>query len=88
MATCKECIHCEACTEMLRAMGYIVNGDGLNADQRCNTFASNAEYQELLSTAAKLAVENTALKEKYKKLLETAGILDAALREYQQKYGE
>ncbi len=29
-----------------------------------------------------------ALKEKNKKLLETAGILDAALREYQQKYGE
>lgn len=28
------------------------------------------------------------LKEHYKKLLETANILDAALRQYQQKYGE
>ncbi len=66
----------------------MAQSDGLNADQRCNTFVSNAEYQELLSTAAKLAVENTALKDKNKKLLETAGILDAALREYQRKYGE
>lgn len=30
----------------------------------------------------------TALKEKNKKLLETANILDEALREYQRKYGE
>lgn len=28
------------------------------------------------------------LNERYKKLLETCGILDHALREYQQKYGE
>ena len=88
MATCKDCLHCEACTTMLEAMGYTVDGDGLDADQRCNTFASNTEYQELLSVAAKLAVENTALKEKYQRLLENADILDAALREYQQKYGE
>ncbi len=32
--------------------------------------------------------EYDALNEKYKKLLETCGILDHALREYQQKYGE
>lgn len=32
--------------------------------------------------------EITRLKDLNKKLLETAGILDAALREYQQKYGE
>jgi hypothetical protein len=32
--------------------------------------------------------EYNALKEKYTKLLETADILDAALREYQRKYGE
>lgn len=29
-----------------------------------------------------------AMKEKYKRMLENAEILDAALREYQQKYGE
>lgn len=29
-----------------------------------------------------------AMKEKYKRMLETAEILDASLREYQQKYGE
>lgn len=28
------------------------------------------------------------LKERYKRLLETANILEAALRQYQQKYGE
>ena len=88
MATCKDCLHYEACVEMLRAMGYTCDGDGQDADKRCGTFASNAEYQELLSTAARLAVENTALKDKYKKLRETADILDEALREYQQKYGE
>lgn len=30
----------------------------------------------------------SALEDKYKKLMETCGILDTALREYQQKYGE
>lgn len=34
------------------------------------------------------AEEYNALKEKYNKLMETADILDAALREYQRKYGE
>ena len=29
-----------------------------------------------------------AMKEKYKRMLESAEILDEALREYQQKYGE
>ena len=35
-----------------------------------------------------LEADLEALKEKYKKLLETADILDAALRAYQRKYGE
>ena len=32
--------------------------------------------------------QHNELKEKYKRLLETADILDAALREYQRKYGD
>lgn len=32
--------------------------------------------------------QHNELKERYKKLLETANILDAALREYQRKYGD
>lgn len=34
------------------------------------------------------AEKYNALKERYDKLMETANILDAALREYQRKYGE
>jgi hypothetical protein len=40
------------------------------------------------TVAAVPAEKYNALKERYDKLLETADILDAALREYQQKYGE
>lgn len=32
--------------------------------------------------------QHNELKERYKKLLETANILDAALREHQRKYGD
>ena len=42
MATCKDCLHCEACTSMLEAMGYTVDGAGLDADKRCNTFKQRA----------------------------------------------
>ena len=38
MATCKDCFHNEACVDMLELMGYIVNGDGIDADKRCNQF--------------------------------------------------
>lgn len=47
-----------------------------------------ADYTDANTVAAIPVAEYNALKTKYKKLLETAGILDAALREYQQKYGE
>lgn len=46
------------------------------------------ELKEAPTVAAVPAEEYNALKEKYSKLLETANILDAALREYQRKYGE
>lgn len=36
--TCKDCVHYIACKSMLEAMGYTVDGDGKNADQRCDTF--------------------------------------------------
>ena len=38
MATCKECLHYDACVDLLESMGYIVDGDGIDADKRCNQF--------------------------------------------------
>lgn len=38
MATCKDCLHCEACTDLLESMGYTVNGDGQDADKLCDKF--------------------------------------------------
>lgn len=87
MATCKDCLHCAACTSMLEAMGYTVDGDGLDADKRCDTFASDTVLLELVRHNVGLMAENKALKDKYQRLRETADILDAALREYQRKYG-
>jgi len=43
MATCKDCLHCKACTEMLKAMGYTVDGDGKDADKRCSEFQAAAD---------------------------------------------
>lgn len=51
MATCKDCLHCEACTSMLEAMGYTVDGDGLDADKRCSTFASKSALDILVAHA-------------------------------------
>lgn len=36
--TCKDCLHYEACKSMLEALGYTVNGDGVEADERCDQF--------------------------------------------------
>ena len=88
MATCKDCLHCEACSSMLKDLGYTVDGDGLDADKRCATFTSNTALLELARKNLDLMLENETLKCKYQRLRETADILDAALREYQQKYGE
>lgn len=57
MATCKDCLHCEACTEMLQAMGYNVDGDGLDADKRCNTFTSATAHKELRKVVRQLCTE-------------------------------
>lgn len=38
MATCKDCLHCEACTDLLESMGYTVDGDGQDADKLCDQF--------------------------------------------------
>lgn len=51
MATCKDCLHYEACASMLRAMGYTVDGDGLDADKRCDTFTSRAAMDIMLAHA-------------------------------------
>lgn len=48
MATCKDCLHFKACANMLRAMGYTVDGDGLDADKRCEDFAPTAEYKKVV----------------------------------------
>lgn len=47
MATCKDCLHWEACVSLLESMGHTVDGDALDADKRCNTFESNTAYKEL-----------------------------------------
>ena len=42
--TCKDCLHFEACESMLRAMGYQCDGDGADADERCDTFADRSRH--------------------------------------------
>lgn len=45
--TCKDYLHLEACKNMLEEMGYTVDGDGENADQRCNDFTDKSRFIEL-----------------------------------------
>ena len=45
--TCKECLHCEACTDMIEALGYTVGGDGFNAEKRCKCFTARSEWVHL-----------------------------------------
>lgn len=45
--TCKDCLHCEACTDMLENLGYTVDGDGCDADKRCKCFADRSEWVHL-----------------------------------------
>lgn len=49
MATCKECFHFEACGSMLKSLGYIVDGDGQDADKRCKEFKHKNEIPVLKS---------------------------------------
>lgn len=45
--TCKECLHCEACTDMIESLGYTVGGDGFNAEKRCKCFTARSEWIHL-----------------------------------------
>lgn len=45
--TCKDCLHCEACTDMIESLGYTVGGDGFNAEKRCKCFADRSEWVHL-----------------------------------------
>ena len=46
MATCKDCLHLEACVDMLQSMGYDVDGDGDLAGARCKTFKARSRFIE------------------------------------------
>ena len=48
MATCKDCLHNEACVDMLQAMGFVVDGDGYLADKRCRIFKDKNRYAEVI----------------------------------------
>ena len=47
MATCKDCLHFEACVDLLQSMGYTVDGDGCDADKRCKTFKDRSRFVEV-----------------------------------------
>lgn len=46
--TCKDCLHNDACTDMLEALGFRVDGDGLFADKRCRMFKNKNSYAEVV----------------------------------------
>ena len=48
MATCKDCIHEKACTEMLKAQGYEVSADYKGNADRCDTFKNKADVVEVV----------------------------------------
>ncbi len=48
MATCRDCLHDEACRSLLTAMGYTVDGDGNEADKRCGTFKAKTKCVEVV----------------------------------------
>ena len=48
MATCRDCLHDDACRSLLTAMGYAVDGDGNDADERCDTFKTKTKYTEVV----------------------------------------
>ena len=47
MATCKDCLHFEACVDMLQSMGFKVDGDGYLADRRCRIFKDRSRFFEV-----------------------------------------
>lgn len=46
--TCKDCLHYMACKTLLESQGYVVDGDGLDADTRCETFQNKADFAEIV----------------------------------------
>ena len=47
MATCKDCLHYEACVDMLQVMGFKVDGAGFMADKKCRMFKDRSRFVEL-----------------------------------------
>ena len=47
MSSCKDCLHYEACTDMLENLGYTVDGDGCGTDKRCKCFTARSEWMHL-----------------------------------------
>ena len=45
--TCKDCLHREACTDVIESLGYTVGGDGFNAEKRCKCFTARSEWVHL-----------------------------------------
>jgi hypothetical protein len=48
MATCNDCLHNEACVDMLQSLGFVVDGEGYLADRRCRTFKDKTCYAEVV----------------------------------------
>ena len=42
--TCKDCLHYEACTDMIESLGHTLGGDGPNAEKRCKCFTDRSEW--------------------------------------------
>ena len=45
--TCRDCLHLDACKDLLEAMGYTVDGDGDSADERCDQYQDKSRFVEL-----------------------------------------
>lgn len=48
MKTCKDCLHNEACVDMLQSFGFTVDGEGKSADKRCSVFKDKNRYAEVV----------------------------------------
>ena len=97
MATEKRLIDANALVDAIEDIDwYHVNAkgrlvDGANPANNTPIYKAFDIYNAIKNAPTVDAVpmeQYNELKERYKRLLETADILDAALREYQQKYGE
>lgn len=46
--TCKDCYHYEACKTMLEGIGFVVDGDGEDAEKLCKEFVAAADVVEVV----------------------------------------